>query len=92
MRLMLDTSVLIAADAPPADAEVAVASVTFAELSYGARAAVDPVQQAIRQARLTRLTRELGPGLPFDDTAAAAPSSPASSGPPDATHAPARWT
>ncbi len=72
MRLLLDTSVLIAADALPADAEVAVASVSFAELAYGVRATADPVQQAIRHARLTRLTAELGPGLPFDDAAAAA--------------------
>ena len=70
MRLLLDTSVLIAADAPPADAEVAVASVSFAELAYGVRVTKDPVQQAVRQARLTRLTGQLGPGLPFDDAAA----------------------
>lgn len=72
MRLVLDTSVLIGGDAPPADAEVAVASVSFAELAFGVRATSDPLQQAIRGARLARLTRELGPGLPFDDEAAAA--------------------
>lgn len=72
MRLLLDTSVLIAADAIPEDAEVAVASVTFAELAYGVRAAADPVQQALRHARLARLSEELGPGLPFDDAAATA--------------------
>ncbi|MFD1722356.1 PIN domain-containing protein [Amnibacterium endophyticum] len=72
MRLVLDTSVLIAADPPPADAEVAVASVVYAELAFGVRAAVDPVQQALRQARLDRLTSRLGPGLPFDDAAATA--------------------
>ena len=72
MRLVLDTSVLIAGDEPPADADVAVASVSFAELAFGVRATADTVQQAIREARLTRLTRELGPGLPFDDDSAAA--------------------
>ena len=72
MRLVLDTSVLIASDEPPVDADVAVASVSFAELAYGVRATADRVQQAIREARLTRLTRELGPGLPFDDDSAAA--------------------
>lgn len=72
VRLVLDTSVLIAGDEPPADADVAVASVSFAELAFGVRATADPVQQAIRGARLARLTRELGPGLPFDDDAAAA--------------------
>ena len=72
MRLLLDTSVLIAADAPPADIDVAVASVSFAELAYGVRVTTDPVQQAVRQARLERLTARLGPGLPFDDEAATA--------------------
>lgn len=72
MRLVLDTSVLIAGDEPPADADVAVASVSFAELAFGVRATADTVQQAIREARLIRLTRELGPGLPFDDDSAAA--------------------
>lgn len=72
MRLLLDTSVLIAADAPPADVDVAVASVSFAELAYGVRVTADPVQQAVRQARLERLTARLGPGLPFDDEAATA--------------------
>lgn len=72
MRLVLDTSVLIAGDEPPADVAVAVASVSFAELAFGARATADTVQQAIREARLIRLTRELGPGLPFDDDSAAA--------------------
>ena len=72
MRLVLDTSVLIAGDEPPADAEIAVASVSFAELALGVRATADMVQQAIREARLVRLVRELGPGLPFDDDAAAA--------------------
>ncbi|MDP9117198.1 MAG: VapC toxin family PIN domain ribonuclease [Actinomycetota bacterium] len=72
MRLLLDTSVLITGDPIPADVEVAVASVSFAELAYGVRAGADLVQQAIRQARLDRLLAELGPGLPFDDAAAAA--------------------
>ena len=49
MRLVLDTGVLIAADALPADAEVAVASVTFAELAYGVRAATDALVQALRR-------------------------------------------
>lgn len=69
---MLDTSVLISGDEPPADADVAVASVSFAELAFGVRATDDPVQRSIREARLVRLTRELGPGLPFDDDSAAA--------------------
>lgn len=72
MRLVLDTGVLIAADALPPDTEVAVASVTFAELAYGVRAATDAVEQALRLERLERLREQLGPGLPFDDRAAAA--------------------
>lgn len=72
MRLVLDTGILIGADALPSDAEVAVASVTFAELAYGVRAARNAVEQALRQERLERLREQLGPGLVFDDRAAAA--------------------
>lgn len=72
MRLLLDTSVVIAADALPADAEVAVASVTFAELAYGVRAAPNAVEHALRLERLERLREQLGSGVAFDDRAAAA--------------------
>lgn len=70
MRLLLDTSVLIAGDRVPEGADVSVASVSFAELAFGVHVARDSAQQAIRQARLERLRSELGPGLPFDDAAA----------------------
>ena len=70
MRLLLDTSVLIAGDRVPDGVEAAVASVSFAELAFGVRVARDPAQQVLRQARLDRLQSRLGPGLPFDDGAA----------------------
>jgi len=70
VRVLLDTSVLIEPGTVPAGADVAVASVSFAELAFGVRATTDLRQQALRQARLDRLRSELGPGLPFDDEAA----------------------
>lgn len=70
MRLVIDTSAVIAEDVPPLDAEGAVASVTYAELAYGLRTAKNPVEEALRRARLERTRQRLGPGLPFGDEAA----------------------
>ncbi len=70
MRLVLDTSAVIAEDVPPLRAEAAVAAVTYAELAYGLRAARNPIEEAVRRARMERTRQRLGPGLPFDDDAA----------------------
>ena len=70
MKLVLDTSVLIADDPIPPGVPVAVASVTYAELAFGVRTAADSSERAVRQARIARVRKRLGPGLPFDDETA----------------------
>jgi predicted nucleic acid-binding protein len=73
VKLVLDTSVLIGGPLPAAeeDAEVMVASVSFAELGFGVAVTADPSERLVRQSRLERLREAFGPGLPFDDRAAA---------------------
>lgn len=68
MRTVLDTSVLLGDSLP--DGDVAVASVCWAELEFGVRAASTPAVGAARRIRLDRLRRVFGEGLPFDDDAA----------------------
>lgn len=70
MRVVLDTSALITPIALSPDSETAVSSISFAELALGVETASDPVERAVRRTRLDRLRSALGPGLPFDDTAA----------------------
>lgn len=72
MRAVLDTSVLVAEHLRHPGYEVAVSSLSWAELGYGVRKAADPVERARREARVSRLRAVLGPGLPFDDPAAEA--------------------
>jgi predicted nucleic acid-binding protein len=57
MRAVLDTSVLIDGDfGLDDDFELAVASVSFAELRFGAnRPGLDPAERAVRKQRLARL-------------------------------------
>jgi predicted nucleic acid-binding protein len=70
VRALLDTSLLVAEDLSHRGYEVAVASLSWAELGYGVRNATDPVERARREARISRLRTALGAGLPFDDAAA----------------------
>jgi predicted nucleic acid-binding protein len=70
VRALLDTSLLVAEDLSHPGYEVAVASLSWAELGYGVRNATDPVERARREARISRLRTALGAGLPFDDAAA----------------------
>lgn len=70
MRAVLDTSLLVAEELSHPGYEVAVASLSWAELGYGVRKATDPVERARREARISRLRAALGTGLPFDDAAA----------------------
>jgi hypothetical protein len=72
MRVVLDTGVLIAGDINLPGAQMAVASLTWAELGFGVQKARDPLQRAHREARLARLRHTFGAGLPFDDAAAQA--------------------
>ena len=70
MRAVLDTSLLVAEELSHPGYEVAVASLSWAELGYGVRKATDPAERARRETRISRLRTALGPGLPFDDAAA----------------------
>lgn len=72
MKAVLDTNVLIDGALSHPGFQVAVASVSWAELEYGVRCAGTPVERARREARMTRLRELLGPGLAFDDDAAEA--------------------
>lgn len=70
MRAILDTNMLIAGSAPFPNYELAVASLSWAELKYGLRKASTPTERARRETRLARLQAFFGAGLPFDDAAA----------------------
>ncbi|MBX3193779.1 MAG: PIN domain-containing protein [Microbacteriaceae bacterium] len=70
MKAVLDTSVLVAESLSHPGHEVAVTSISWAELGYGIRKAPDAAERARREARVARLRAALGPGLPFDDGAA----------------------
>lgn len=70
MRAVLDTSLLLAEELSHPGYEVAVTSLSWAELGYGIRKTPDPVVRAQREARISRLRATLGAGLAFDDAAA----------------------
>lgn len=70
MKAILDTSVLVAESLAHPGYDVAVSSLSWAELGYGIRKTTDPAERAHREARLARLHAALGPGIPFDDSAA----------------------
>ena len=72
MRAILDTNLLVAESLSYAGYEVAISSLSWAELRFGIRKTADPVERARREARLGRLRGVLGPGIPFDDAAAEA--------------------
>lgn len=74
-RGVLDTSTIILLerihDNTTLPGEPLITSVTLAELSVGPLVAVDPGEQAVRQARLQQAEADFGP-LPFDAAAARA--------------------
>lgn len=70
MRAILDTNLLVAESLTHPGYEVAVSSLSWAELRFGVRKASEPVERARREARVARLHALLGPGIPFDDAAA----------------------
>lgn len=70
MRAILDTNVLVAESLTHPEYEIAVSSLSWAELRFGIRKAADPVERARRESRVARLHALLGPGVPFDDAAA----------------------
>lgn len=71
MKAVLDTSVVFAADVQDLEGDLAVSSVTVAELHFGVLVARDPGARAERLRRLTVLQRRFD-ALPVDDAVAAA--------------------
>ena len=65
MRTVLDTSILIANDAPPIEGEVAISAVSLAELHFGLLVAPTAQQRAQRLQRLIAVERKFEP-LPVD--------------------------
>ncbi|MCL2483513.1 MAG: hypothetical protein FWF43_08905 [Propionibacteriaceae bacterium] len=71
MKALVDTSVLISGNFQLSSTyELAVASLSYAELHFGASLpTLSPSQSAYRRTHVMRLTERFGPGLPFDDQA-----------------------
>lgn len=72
MRAILDTNMLVAESLTHPGYDVAVSSLSWAELRFGIRKAADPVERARRESRVARLHALLGPGIAFDDAVAEA--------------------
>ena len=72
MKAVLDTNLLVAESLSHPGYDVAISSLSWAELGYGVRKAASPVERARREARTARLRAVLGPGIPFDDACAEA--------------------
>ena len=70
LRAVLDTNLVIAADVPVLEGELAISVVTVAELHFGVLVASDPKVRAERLRRLSVLQRAFDP-LPVDDAVAA---------------------
>lgn len=70
MKAILDTNMLVAEALVHRDYDVAVSSLSWAELGFGVRKALDPIERAHRESRIARLRTLLGTGIPFDDAAA----------------------
>lgn len=66
----MDTSVLIAAEVPPLEGELAISAASLAELHFGVLVASDPGVRAQRLRRLSELQRRFDP-LPVDEAVAA---------------------
>lgn len=69
MRAILDTSVVLADDVEPLPGELAISSVTLAELHFGVLVAREQGVRAERLRRLTVLQTRFDP-LPMDDAVA----------------------
>jgi predicted nucleic acid-binding protein len=55
MKVILDTSVLIARHPLPADAEAGISTISLAELHFGVLKTKDPEERALRAAHLGRI-------------------------------------
>ena len=69
LKAVLDTSVLIAADVPPLEGELAISVATLAELHFGVLVTTDAAVRAERLRRLSHLQRKFD-ALPVDDDVA----------------------
>jgi len=69
VKVVLDTSVVIASDVPSLDGELAVSAVTLAELHFGVLVAADSSARAERLRRLALVERLFDP-LPVDEAVA----------------------
>jgi predicted nucleic acid-binding protein len=69
MKAILDTSVVIAADVPPLEGELAISAVTLAELHFGVLITADSTIRAERLRRLSELQRSFD-ALPVDEDVA----------------------
>lgn len=69
MRAILDTSVLLAADVPPLEGELAISAAALAELHFGVLVTSDPAIRAERLRRLSQFQRRFS-ALPVDDSVA----------------------
>jgi predicted nucleic acid-binding protein len=69
VKVVLDTSVVIASDVPFLDGELAVSAVTLAELHFGVLVAADSSARAERLRRLALVERLFDP-LPVDEAVA----------------------
>ncbi len=70
MKAILDTNLLVDEALIHPGYDLAVSSLSWAELSLGISKASSSLERARREARVTRLRALLGPGVPFDDAAA----------------------
>lgn len=70
MKAILDTSVLVAADVPVLEGELAISAASLAELHFGVLVTSDRSIRAERLRRLTMLQRTFD-ALPIDDEVAA---------------------
>lgn len=69
MKAVLDTSVLIAADVPPLEGELAISAAALAELHFGVLVTTDPAVRAQRLRRLSDFQRRFT-ALPVDEAVA----------------------
>ncbi len=69
MRAVLDTSVMIAADVPPLEGELAISAAALAELNFGVLITTDSEVRAERLRRLLEFQRRFT-ALPVDEAVA----------------------
>jgi predicted nucleic acid-binding protein len=69
VKAILDTSVLLASDIPPLEAELAISAAALTQLHFGVLVTSDPATRAERLRRLSEFQRRFH-ALPVDDAVA----------------------